>query len=96
MLSYKEFKFKFDNLFSFDSNTFLSQIQSKLNDTNNIIEEYNSHFSSFKISQEVNKFLDNLQNSLDICDKVWYNPCHIETATLPRVLPLNSPLNAGS
>jgi len=57
-------KANFDNLFSFDSNTFLSQIQSKLNDTNNIIEEYNSYFNSFKISEEVIKFLDNFAEDL--------------------------------
>ena len=57
-------KANFDNLFSFDSNTFLAQIQSKLNDTNNIIEEYNSYFNSFKISEEVIKFLDNFAEDL--------------------------------
>jgi hypothetical protein len=57
-------KANFDNLFSLDSNTVLAEIQSELKDINQCIEEYNSNFSSFKISEEVNSFLDSFGDNL--------------------------------
>ena len=52
-----ESKADLDSLFSLDSDTVLADIQNKLNYTKRAVEEYNSHLNTFKISNDVSKFL---------------------------------------
>ena len=54
-----QLKAQLDNLFTLDSEAVLNEIEIKLNNTKIAVEEYNEHFLSFKISEEVIIFLDN-------------------------------------
>ena len=47
-----------DGLFSLDIDKVLNDTNNKMNETLNSIKEYNNHFNSFKIPEELIKFLD--------------------------------------
>ena len=51
-------KLKLNKLSSMEPDKTLSDIENKLNETKNAIDEYNKHFESFKISDSVKQFLD--------------------------------------
>ena len=57
-----ELKANLDNIFSLDSDSILADTQTKLNKTKTAVEDYNAHFATFKISEEVINFLDNFGN----------------------------------
>ena len=59
-----DMKVHLDSMFSTNSDTVLADIQIKLNKTKNNIEEYNNHFGTFKLSQEVIDFLDNFGDKM--------------------------------
>ena len=54
-----ELKVELDKIFTLDSDLVLADIQTKLNSTIIATEEYNKHFSTFKISDDVYDFLYN-------------------------------------
>ena len=59
-----QLKAELDNIFNLDSDLIFAEIEKKLNSTLNAIDEYNSHFSSFKISEDVNTFLINFGENI--------------------------------
>ena len=61
-----EMKVKLDSIFSTNSDSVLSDIQKKLNNTKNAVEEYNKHFDTFKLSEEVINLLDNFGSKMII------------------------------
>ena len=59
------FKSKIDDYFTLEPDDVLNDINLKLNNTNNSIEEYKAHNKTFKISEEINNFLNNYgENSI--------------------------------
>ena len=54
-----ELKAELDNIFSLDTDVILAEIQYKLNNTIKSANDYNKHFTTFKISDEVINFLNN-------------------------------------
>ena len=59
-----ELKAELDTTFSLDSDSILADTQSKLNKTKTAVDDYNAHFTTFKISEEVINFLDNYGNDV--------------------------------
>ena len=53
-----QLKAELDNMFTLDSDTVLANIQKKLNNTKYALDQYNKHFETFKISEEVLEYLD--------------------------------------
>ena len=61
----ESFKSKIDDYFTLEPDDVLNDINLKLNNTNNSIEEYKVHFKTFKISEDINDFLNNYgENSI--------------------------------
>ena len=57
-LSKIEMKVELDTIFTLDSNSILADIKQKLDKASSAVEEYKTHFSTFKISQNVINFFD--------------------------------------
>ena len=55
----ESFKSKIDDYFTLEPDDVLNDINLKLNNTNNSIEDYKVHFKTFKISDDINNFLNN-------------------------------------
>ena len=55
-------KILLDDIYSIDSDDVLNEINIKLNSTNESLNEYNNHFSSFNISSELVEYLYNYGN----------------------------------
>ena len=56
-------KSKIDDLFSLDSDQVLYEVNEKINNTLESINEYNNYFETFKISKDTYDFLNNYGNS---------------------------------
>ena len=56
-------KSKLDDLFSLDSDQVLYEVNEKINNTLESINEYNNYFETFKISKDTYDFLNNYGNS---------------------------------
>ena len=52
-------KLKLDDFFSLEPDLVLNEISNKINNTLYSINEYNSHFNTFKISEDLEELLDN-------------------------------------
>lgn len=59
-----ELKAELDNTFSLDSDSILADTESKLNETKTSIDEYNAHFATYKIPEDVINFLENFGNDV--------------------------------
>jgi hypothetical protein len=59
-----ELKAELDQTFSLDSDSILADSQTKLNKTKTAVDDYNAHFTTFKISEEVITFLENFGNDV--------------------------------
>ena len=59
-----ELKAELDKTFSLDSDSILADSQTKLNKTKTAVDDYNTHFATFKISEEVITFLENFGNDV--------------------------------
>ena len=55
----KSLKSKFDDIFILEPDITLNDINNKINNTLNSINEFNSHFNTFKISENLPNFLNN-------------------------------------
>ena len=55
----EEGKDDINSLFTINTDNTLTDIENKLNNTARAVEAYNSHFKTFKISQQVKVYLDN-------------------------------------
>ena len=73
-----QLKSELDNIFSLDSDSVIAEIETKLNKTIKVIEEYNSHFTNVNLPEEVITFLNNFgediiaskyKNIKDLLDK---------------------------